>query len=150
MIKVLYLEDERWQSEGSVSLALQIEFGYAITNCFTIEDAHKRLQGEVWDVVILDVGLNASKALRYEESSFVILERIREGQYRSARNPPHLPVVFASGVWDMIIVMQDGSRVPVANLRTIKKVSDEHCVRKPINVDTLHTAIKAALEPRDT
>ena len=146
-VRILYLEDERWQSEGSVSLALKVDFDYEVQDCFSIEEAHKFLRSTKWDAVVLDIGLNSNRALKYEETSFIVLERIRAGEY--PENPPNLPVVFASGVWDMIVEMEGGKRKKVAEIRRSLKVRDSHCVGKPIDVEELHRAIDTARKESD-
>lgn len=144
MTRVLYLEDERWQSERSVGIALSLR-GYDVIHCSTIDEADAHLLNGTWDVVILDIGLNSNKPLRYMHTSFVILERIRAGAYAALGNPRNLPVVFASGVWDMIIELDDGERRRVADLLAMMGVSGQHCVGKPIVIEDLDAAICSAL-----
>lgn len=145
---ILYLEDEAWQSVGSVSLALSIASEFDVQDCATIAQARAFLSERKWDAVLLDIGLNSNKPLVYEDTSFIVLNEIKEGKFSAIGNGPELPVIFASGVWDMHIQMPDSSRKRVSEVITNLGVEIKHCVSKPIRMDQLIKAIRRAILDR--
>lgn len=145
MARLLYVEDEAWQIDDTLIPILEDEFHHSVRHCASIAEADKRLGSDLFDVVILDIMMDASRPIRFEDSAFNLLDRIRSGQYSAAGNSAHMPVIVASGVWDMVMTWKDGSRIRVADAMQRMGLTEDRCLHKPFQEDDLNALIARIL-----
>jgi len=145
MARILLMEDENWQVKVVIRV-LEVEFGHMVMFCSTIEATDKNLRSERFDIAIVDVMMDTKGPIRYETSAFVILERIRKGDYELAGNSKNLPVVFATGVKAMEMTWKDGETIPVAEGIRRMAGHDAICVNKPFMAENLDEAVKTAIK----
>jgi CheY-like chemotaxis protein len=147
MAHVLYIEDERWQAVSAIAV-LESEYGHSVCLCNTIEEAHRTLREQAFDVVVADIMMSDNGPIRYADSVFVVLERLKANAYSQSGNHRSVPIVFATGVSDMEMIWSDGQRIQVLHAIDKIGVSREDCLLKPFSVETLHNTISRVVTRR--
>lgn len=138
MAKILYLEDEKWQVEGTVITIMEKEYGHDVTLVQTVEIAHQNLMDTSYDIVILDIMTNSIKGIiDFDESGFKIAKLLLDGKYEESGNSPETPIVIASGVWDMTIREANGDEKTVLAKAREMGIKNKMFLRKPFTVDEL-------------
>ena len=150
MAEVLYLEDELWQIQGSIATVLEIEYGHSVETCSSLGEAARRLSERSWDVIVADVMMTVSTPIRFGHSVFALINRIRDGEFAPAGNGARMPIVCASGVWDMKMTWEDGERIRVVDAMTRMSIPEEGRVTKPLSEEELNSAIEWAIGQRDS
>ncbi len=102
-LRVLYVEDEAWQVEGTVTTVLEIELGADVTVVGSAYEARMALRRGPFDVIVLDVMMDPRKALRLRETSLWLAKQVRDGSLGRNRTTP---IVLATGVWDLPMTVQ--------------------------------------------
>lgn len=140
MARILYVEDDVWQVKPTIAV-LKAEYGHEIVLQTGIDNATDALTREPFDIVLFDVMLNGGKPITFAESAFELLRQIRSGAFSSASNGSDLPVIFATGVADMSMTWQDGSRVKVREGMTRMGVATGSVLIKPYTADEVHELV---------
>jgi CheY-like chemotaxis protein len=147
MAKILYLEDEAWQVQSTVTTFMERELGHTVKLVLSVEDARRALSTETYDIVFLDIMLDPNRApIEYEHSGFYLLALIQGGEFEQVGNPSGLPVVIASGVWDATMRTPDGTVSTVEDRAAQFGIPSERFLRKPFLVDEVREVIELALE----
>jgi CheY-like chemotaxis protein len=144
MAVILYLEDESWQAKLCVSVLIT-EFRHKIILCHNVKAAERFLLAGPYDVLVADIMMDLNAPVTYGESAFALIDRLREGAYVKAGNPPDLPVVIATGVRDMEMTWKDGTRIKVLEAIARGLIPEGACVDKPFSAADLNAAIQTAI-----
>ena len=146
MAKILYLEDEAWQVKGTVITFLRKELGHEVTLVKSMSEAKEQLSTTVCDAVLLDIMLDLKRGIiEFENSGLLIAQLILDGEFADAGNPPTLPIVIASGVWDATAVDAPGRRLTVEDWAKSLGISHRFFLRKPFLSDELREVLGQAL-----
>jgi CheY-like chemotaxis protein len=150
MAKILYLEDEVWQVQGTVITFLEKELGHRVTVVKSIVEATGALSSAPYDVVFLDIMLDSQKGLiGFDDSGLLIVQHIQEGKFADAGNPSTLPIIIASGVWDATVRDSSGRKWTVEDRAGSLGISYDHFLRKPFLVDEVRKVLERALQRSD-
>jgi CheY-like chemotaxis protein len=148
MANILYLEDEAWQVESTVIVFVERELGHTVTLTETISGAREQLSNRSFDVVFLDVMVDMAKGhIELENSGLKIAQEILDGEFAGAGNPPTMPIIIASGVWDATVKDAGGTGWTVEDRAHALGISQRHFLRKPFLADEVDSTLKEALKP---
>ncbi len=147
MAKILYLEDAKWQVEGTVVTYMEKELKHAVTLVASIDEAVEELSTSSYDVVFLDIMMD-DWGIEFEDSGLRVAERIREGEFAEHGNPAPLPIVIASGVWDATVKdTATGTRRTVKDRALALGIPETHFLYKPFVADEIQQVLWACLDP---
>jgi CheY-like chemotaxis protein len=145
MAKILYLEDEAWQVKDTVITFLEKELEHSVILVKSIAEATEELSSTPFDVVFLDIMLDIKGFIKFENSGLLIAQSILEGRFADAGNPPTLPIVIASGVWDATVKDAMGRGWTVEDLARTLGIPRRYFLRKPFLVDEIRQLLAQAL-----
>lgn len=145
MAQILYLEDEVWQVENTVITFMQRELGHSVTLVSSIDEARQELATSTYDIVFLDIMLDPKHLIEFTNSALLILKLILDGAFIDAGNPPTVPIVIASGVWDATVRNSTGTGWTVEDLARSLGISHRFFLRKPFLGDEVQEVLERAL-----
>lgn len=150
MAKILYLEDEVWQVQGTVITFLEKELGHSVTIVKSINEAMKALSSTQYDVVLLDIMLDSKQGLiEFDNSGLLLVQDILDSKFADAGNPSTIPIIIASGVWDATVKDSSGERWTVEERTSSLGIKYDHFLRKPFLVDEVRNVLERALQKSD-
>lgn len=146
-MKILYLEDEAWQIEDTVVTFVEKELGHIVIVVRSAEEAKSELSRIPYDVVFLDIMMDSSRGqIDFDASGLQVAQWILEGQFGNAGNPPSLPIVIASGVWDATVKDVNGRGWTVEDRAHALGISQRSFLRKPFLVDEVREVLSQVLQ----
>jgi len=142
--RILYVEDEPWQVKNTVITVIEKELQYTVDLAGSVTDAKEALSTTKYDVVFLDVMLDRTKGvIELENSGLSIARMILGGIFAAAGNPPTLPIIIASGVWDTTVHDEDGNRWVVEDIAKSLGIPRDNFLRKPFLSDEVQKMLKS-------
>lgn len=147
MAKILYLEDERWQVQGTVITFIEKELGHDVNLVTTVAEAQEALSIITYDIVFLDIMMDPTQgSIEFENSGLLIAQSILEDKFAEAGNPSSLPIVIASGVWDATVNNTTHKGLVVTDYAQRLEIPEEHFLHKPFTADEVQTILVLALQ----
>jgi hypothetical protein len=122
-MRLLYVEDESFQVGRAMMAVLRAELGAEVKVANTVEAARDLLMKTPFEAVILDVSADPGRPIVPPESFLVLAAELREGRY-GVVNPAGSPLVFATAVWDLPVVVEtERAQAWTYGGRTVKDVA---------------------------
>jgi DNA-binding response OmpR family regulator len=150
MAKILYLEDEVWQVQGTLINFLEKELGHRVSVVKSIAEATGALSSAPYDVVFLDIMLDFQKgSIEFDDSGLLIVQHILDGKFAEAGNPSTLPLIIASGIWDATVRDSSGRKWTVEDRASALGIKYDHFLRKPFLVDEVRNILERVLRRSD-
>jgi CheY-like chemotaxis protein len=144
---ILYLEDETWQVQSTVITFLERELGHTVTLVGSTDDARKELSATPYDAVFLDIMLDLNQGtIDFEKSGLMIAQLVLNGEFEEAGNPPTLPTIIASGVWDATVKNSMGRGWTVEDRARSLGISHRYFLHKPFLIDEVRQVLEQALQ----
>lgn len=145
MAKILYLEDQTWQVLGTVITYLEKGLKHEVKLVNTVSDAETELTSDVYDVIIVDIMMNQIGAIRFEESSFRLIQEILDNAFTDFGNSSETPIVIASGVWDATVTDKGEQRSTVRDLAQSFGIPQDNYLFKPFSADEIQRTLDTIL-----
>jgi CheY-like chemotaxis protein len=146
MANLLYLDDEPWQLENTVLTFLRKELGHSITMTKSIQEADHALSSATYDIACLDIMMDSNMgSIQFEESGLKIAQWIMSGKYTHVGNGPELPIIIASGFWDITVKNLEETKGTVEEYATSLGIPKDSLLRKPFLADEIENVITRAL-----
>lgn len=146
MANILYLEDEPWQVEGTVTTLMEVEFGHQVTVVNSLEEAEAALSAREYDAVFLDIMLSSrSGMINFNDSGLRLAQLTQMGAFEHAGNTAALPIVIASGVWDATVQEPGGGRLSLEACVLSMGIPGRSFLRKPFLAEELALALQSVL-----
>jgi len=145
---ILYLEDERWQIEGTTTTVLRKEFNTNVCIIKSVIEARDFLKREHFDLLIFDIMVYSKRAMTFENSALVLVQELIKGDFKPI-NDENTPIIFASAFLDITITRTetDGSVVAKQVSDIIKDMGIENPIFlfKPFSKEELIEKVKEAI-----
>ena len=126
---VLYLEDEQSKARH-FARRLKREFDLEVDPVQSVSQATDKLSTRSYSLIIIDIMMDPSETIKWNNSGFALIAKIDSGDSESAGNGPDTPIIVTTAVGgsyvevdntgNLVLVEEALNRLTTRNLQVIR------------------------------